>query len=99
MTNITRVPVTVPLSNDSSSDTKSTKKIKDAAQQFEGLMIQQLLKSARGGSESRGWLSTGEEDQTGQTAIDFAEQQFSSVLAKSGGLGLTNFIVKNIEKK
>jgi peptidoglycan hydrolase FlgJ len=76
----------------------SPEKIKDAAQQFEALMMQQLLKTAReDGSE--GWLGTGEEDQTGQTAIDMAEQQLASVMSKNGGLGLTKVVTQGLERK
>ena len=65
------------------------KKTKDAAQQFEGLMIGQLLKLARGDSES---------DEAGQQAVDYAEQQLAGTIAKNGGIGLTNFIVQGLHK-
>jgi Rod binding domain-containing protein len=74
-------------------------KIKDAAQQFEALMIGQLLKSAKGDGESGGWLGAGEDDQTGQSAVDYAQQQLASVISKNGGIGLTDFIVHGLHKK
>lgn len=80
-------------------NSNSPEKVKDAAQQFEALMIAQLLKSAKGDDASGGWLGTGEEDETGQTSIEMAEQQFASVIAKNGGLGLTKFIVGGLEQK
>ena len=65
-------------------------KIHDAAQQFESLLIGELLKTAHeaGGS---GWLGT-DDDDAGQTGVGFAEQQFSQMLASSGGLGLAPMI-------
>lgn len=71
-------------------NTKDPSKIHDAAQQFESLLIGELLKTAHeaGGS---GWLGT-DDDDAGQTGIGFAEQQFSQMLAASGGLGLTPLI-------
>ena len=81
-----------------SKNTNSPEKVKAAAQQFEALLIGQLLKTAKG-SDNGGWLGTGEEDQPGQTSVDMAEQQFASVIAKNGGLGLTKFIVQGLEKK
>jgi Rod binding domain-containing protein len=65
-------------------------KIHDAAQQFESLLISQLLKTAHeaGGS---GWLGT-DDDDAGQTGIGFGEEQFSRMLASSGGLGLSSMI-------
>jgi peptidoglycan hydrolase FlgJ len=84
--------------NTAAKSKNSPDKIKDAAEQFEALMMQQLLKSARADGE-QGWLGTGEEDQTGQTAVDMAEQQLASVMSKNGGLGLTKVIAQGLEKK
>jgi len=76
----------------------SPEKIKGAAQQFEALMIGEMLKTARE-SSSGGWLGTGEEDQAGQNAVDLAEQQLASVMAKNGGFGLTKTITQELERK
>lgn len=78
----------------------SPEKIKGAAQQFESLMISELLKTAResGSSAGGGWMGTGEEDQAGQNCLDMAEQQFSNVMAKAGGLGLQNFITQGLTR-
>lgn len=77
----------------------SPEKIKGAAEQFEALMIGQLLKTARQSGSSSGWLGTGEEDEAGQTSVDMAEQQLASVMAKSGGFGLTKMITQDLTKK
>jgi Rod binding domain-containing protein len=62
----------------------------DAAQQFESLLLHQLLKSAS--SEEGGWLGTGEEDSAGLQALSLAQEQFASALAASGGLGLAKLL-------
>jgi Rod binding domain-containing protein len=67
-------------------------KVHDAAQQFEALLMGQILRSARLGAS--GWL--GGEDTSGECATDFAEQQFASVLAQQGGLGLASLISKGL---
>ena len=67
-------------------------KIKDAAQQFEALLIGQMLRSVR--ESGAGWL--GEEDNAGQSATDMAEQQFAAVMAKQGGLGLSALITRGL---
>lgn len=64
-------------------------KVRDAAQQFEALLIGQILRSAREGGS--GWLGSGE-DPSGDCASDFAEQQFASTLAQQGGFGLASLI-------
>jgi Rod binding domain-containing protein len=56
-------------------------RIRDAAEQFEALLMGQILRSAR---ESNG----GSND----CATEFAEQHLAAVLAKSGGLGLGRLI-------
>jgi Rod binding domain-containing protein len=78
---------------------KNTQQIKGAAQQFEALMIAELLKSARPDADSSSWMGAGEDDQSGQTAVDYAEQQLSSVMAKNGGIGLSKFIEQGLTKK
>ena len=75
----------------------SPEKIKDAAQQFEALMIGQFLKTAREASGSGGgWLGTGE-DETGQIPMEMAEQQLAMTMAKQGGFGLTKTITRDLE--
>jgi len=60
--------------------------IAEAAQQFEALLIGEMLKAARSGEN--GWLGSG--DETGDaTSAGLAEEQFAQALARSGGLGLS----------
>ena len=70
-------------------------KVRDAAQQFEALLIGQILRSAR--QDGSGWLSDGD-DPSGEVATDYAEQQFATVLAQKGGLGLADMIGKGLER-
>ena len=70
-------------------------KVRDAAQQFEALLIGQILRSAR--ESGSGWFSDGE-DPSGEVATDYAEQQFATVLAQKGGLGLADMIAKGLER-
>jgi Rod binding domain-containing protein len=84
---------------ETAKSSNSPDKIKGAAEQFEALMIGQLLKTARESGSSSGWMGTGQEDEAGQTSIDMAEQQLASVMAKSGGLGLTKVITQGLQKK
>jgi Rod binding domain-containing protein len=69
--------------------------IASAAEQFEGLLIHQLLKSAAS-DDNKGWLGTGEEDQAGLQAMDLAQQQFASALAARGGLGLARMVISQL---
>lgn len=93
---------TIPLgliSNGSQITATSAKggksRAEDAAMQFEALMIGQMLRSAReaGGS---GWMGDGE---AGSALSEMAEQQFASVLASGGGIGLAKLVNSGLENR
>ncbi len=71
----------------------SPAKIKEAATQFESLLIAQLLKSMR--QSDGGWLGT-DQDDAGGMMLDVAEEHFAKVLASQGGLGLANLVSQGI---
>lgn len=75
----------------------SPEKIHSAAQQFESLLISQLLKSARE-ADGGGWMGT-DEDDAGQVRVEMGEQQFANMLASSGGLGLGRLIESGLKKE
>jgi Rod binding domain-containing protein len=58
-----------------------------AGQDFEALLIAQLLRSAREGVD----------DASSNAAMDFAEQQLASVIAAKGGLGIGSLVMKGLE--
>jgi flagellar protein FlgJ len=66
-------------------------KVRDAAQQFEALLIGQILRSVR---ESGGWLASGEA--SSDCATEYAEQQLAATLAHQGGLGMAELISKGL---
>jgi Rod binding domain-containing protein len=77
--------------------TAKPSKIHDAAQQFEALMIGEMLKSAR---ESGSWGLTDEESDPGQDSLSgMAESQFASALARSGGLGLSHMVEQSVSQQ
>jgi peptidoglycan hydrolase FlgJ len=65
-------------------------RVKDAAQQFEALMIGQMLRSVREAAKDS------DSDSSGDTMIDLADQQFSKLMSQNGGLGLAQMIVKGL---
>lgn len=68
---------------------------REAAEQFEALLIAQLLKSARESNGEDGWLGTGE-DKTSETIAEYAEQQVAQMLSSSGGFGLAELIARGL---
>jgi Rod binding domain-containing protein len=69
----------------------SPTKIRDAAQQFEALLIGQILQAAR---DKGGWL--GSSDSSSDCAMDYAEQQLALVMARHGGLGLADLVARGL---
>ena len=74
---------------------KDTAKITQAAQQFEALLIGQILHSAH--SSDGGWL--GSDDSSGSCATDFAEEQLANTIAQQGGFGLAKMISQDLQKR
>ena len=70
----------------------SPAKVHDAAQQFEALLIGQILKSVR---ESAGASS----DPSSDSAMGYAEEQLAAVLAHNGGLGLSTVIEAGLKRE
>ena len=63
----------------------SPEKIKEAASQFEALLIGEVLKTAHEG-DSEGWMGTGE-DQTAGAALGLADQFLAQTMAKKAAAG------------
>ena len=82
-------------SGSASARSRAPEKVHAAAQQFEALLMGQILRSAR--QSASGWLGGGE-DSSAECATDYAEQQFAAVLAQQGGLGMADLIVKGLER-
>jgi flagellar protein FlgJ len=78
----------------SANRTDDTAKIKDAARQFEALLIGQMLKSMR--DSEGGWLGTGD-DEAGSSAMEYAQEMFAQSLSANGGLGMANLVVKGLK--
>ncbi len=77
--------------------TEKASKIHKAAQQFESLMVGEMLKSARE-EGSDGWLGSG--DSTGDdTALSMAESQLANALSQNGGLGLSSMIERSLTRQ
>lgn len=73
----------------------SPAKILDAAKQFEALLMAQLLKSVR--DSEGGWMGTGD-DQSGSSAMDYAQEMFAQSLSAQGGLGLASLVARGLQR-
>ena len=75
----------------------SPEKIKDAAAQFEALLISQMMKSMRE-SSSGGWMGESG-DSSSASMLELADEQFAKALAARGGLGIARLVVKGLEPR
>ena len=73
---------------------KDTTKIKEAAQQFEALLIGQIMRSSH--ASDGGWL--GSDDSSSSCATDFAEEQLANTIAEQGGFGLAKMIERGLAR-
>lgn len=82
------------LSGSTPANRKKSEQIREAARDFEALLIQQLLRSAR---EAGAGAGMGSDDQSFDSIMDFSEQQIARMLTASGGLGLSSLIARGLE--
>jgi len=71
-------------------------KVREAASQFEALLLAQLLKSVREAAGDR-WLGAGG-DEAGGMMLDVAQEHLAQVLASQGGLGLANLVTEGLSR-
>lgn len=76
-------------------DTGKKSKLHEAAQQFEALMIGEMMKSVRESSNS-GWLGSSGDDPSTDSAVEMAESHFAKALAMGGGLGLAKMVEQTV---
>lgn len=79
----------------SGSEAKISKDMKQAGQEFEALMISQMLKSARRAGES-GWM--GGESKSPNPVIDMAEEQLARSMAANGAFGIAKMLAASTGK-
>ena len=80
------LPKNILLSSDAATlKPAANGRVRDAAEQFEALLLAQILRSAREGNGG-----------SNDCATEFAEQQLAATLARSGGLGLGRLIGKGL---
>ncbi|WP_321470727.1 hypothetical protein [uncultured Paludibaculum sp.] len=72
------------------------KKIRDAAQQFESLLIGQILKEVSASAQKAG---LGEEDSSSGSMMEMAQEHLAQAIATRGGFGLTAMVMRGLEAK
>ena len=92
------VGITAALSGDrqagASRSPDDPTKVKDAATQFEALLIGQMLKSM-GEASAGGWMDSGE-DQAGTSMMEMGEERMAEMMARQGGFGLASMVMRGL---
>jgi Rod binding domain-containing protein len=70
----------------------SPAKLHEIAQQFEALLIGEMLKGVREAAKDSGMDGEEDDDPGGDSATDMAQNQFAQAIAMQGGLGLSHLI-------
>jgi Rod binding domain-containing protein len=90
------VPLLATNASSTTSQSNGSSRLHKAAQDFESLLIGEMLKSARE-EGTDGWLGSGEG--TGDdSAMDMAESQLANALSSGGGIGLAKTIERAMDK-
>ena len=71
-------------------------KMREAASEFEALLLAQMLKSVREAA-SEGWMGAGG-DEAGGMMLDVAQEHLAQVLAAQGGLGLADLVTQGLAR-
>jgi len=77
-----------------SKPAKDNKRLDQAATDFEGLLVSQMLRHARQAGDG-GWMGTGE-DKSSDTMMEMAEDSLARMMASQGCLGLASMMKQGV---
>lgn len=83
--------------NFSNAGAQRQSKLADAAQQFEAMMLQELLKPMRSGEDDLSGEKN--EDSSMDTISSFGTEAVAKAISKSGGLGIARQIIQQLSAK
>lgn len=69
-------------------------KLVDAAQQFESMLMQEMLKPMRTGEDS--WDEEKKDDSASDTISSFGTEAVAKAISKGGGLGIAKQVVRQV---
>jgi flagellar protein FlgJ len=82
-----------------SADAVQHRKLTDAAQQFEGMLLQEMLKPMKehGFAQEQADDSSEAGSGFGDTLSSYGSETLATAIAKSGGLGIAKRVVEQVE--
>lgn len=79
------------------AQTGENRRLAEAAKDFEGLLVSQLLRSARQTGDG-GWMGTGE-DKSSESMMEMAEDSLARMMASQGCLGLASLMQQGVARE
>ena len=78
-------------------DKQQKAKLVDAAQQFEAMLMQEMLKPMR--KDQGSWDSEKDSDSASDTISSFGTEAVAKAISKSGGLGIAKQVVRQVTQE
>lgn len=93
----TAAATATPDASASSAAAPENRRLKQAATDFEGLLVAQLLRHARQAGDG-GWMGTGE-DKSSESMMEMAEESLARMMASQGCLGLASLMQQGVAQQ
>jgi peptidoglycan hydrolase FlgJ len=84
---------------DAGTESRKNAKLVDAAHQFEGMMLQEMLKPMQGGQDSWGGDVKSDEDSASDTISSFGSEALAKSISQKGGFGIAKKVISQVEQQ
>jgi Rod binding domain-containing protein len=87
----------IPAQTTAHNDSNHRSRLADAAQQFEGMLLQEMLKPMRTSDAEGAWSSEEQSSDSGEDTINsFGVEAVATAIAKGGGLGIARQVIQQV---
>lgn len=91
---------TVPPNHTTNIDQPIRTRLTDAAQQFEGMLLQEMLKPLRSGRDDGGLSGGGSDSDSGTDTINsFGIEAVAKAISQGGGLGIARQVIQQVSSE
>ena len=94
-----RIDATIASSAPAATSGAKNPKLVNAAQQFESMMLQEMLKPMRSGEDSWGGDGDKSSDSSMDTISSFGTEAVATAISKAGGLGIARQVIQQVTKE
>jgi len=94
-----RIDATMANGAPAATDGAKNPKLVNAAQQFESMMLQEMLKPMRSGEDSWGGDDEKSSDSSMDTISSFGTEAVATAISKGGGLGIARQVIQQVTQE